>query len=80
LEQAYESLNALIIFHVKSNTGGDLPPSVLNHVGKFMEYFSYTKPWDSTKHYHLEHFTGHILSLNPSKKEAESRKFSIKVR
>jgi hypothetical protein len=38
LEQTYKLLNAVLMVHVKSDTGGELPPSVLSHVGKFMEY------------------------------------------
>ncbi|KAJ7799786.1 hypothetical protein B0H13DRAFT_1932952 [Mycena leptocephala] len=38
MEQTYELLNAILIVHIKSDTGGALPPSVLNHIGKFTEY------------------------------------------
>jgi hypothetical protein len=38
LEQTYELLNAVLMAHVKSETGGELPPSVLYHIGKFTEY------------------------------------------
>jgi hypothetical protein len=37
MEQAHELLNAIIALHVKSDTGGVLPPSVLNHIGIFTE-------------------------------------------
>ncbi|KAJ7912932.1 hypothetical protein B0H13DRAFT_1874375 [Mycena leptocephala] len=37
MEQIYELLNAIIIVHIKSDTGGELPPSVLTHIGKFTE-------------------------------------------
>ncbi|KAJ7928322.1 hypothetical protein B0H13DRAFT_1860519 [Mycena leptocephala] len=37
MEQTYELLNAILIVHIKSDTGGALPPSVLNHIGKFTE-------------------------------------------
>ncbi|KAF7359950.1 hypothetical protein MVEN_00721800 [Mycena venus] len=37
MEQTHELLNAIIILHVESDTSGVLPPSVLNHVGKFTE-------------------------------------------
>ncbi|KAF8181169.1 hypothetical protein K438DRAFT_1725277, partial [Mycena galopus ATCC 62051] len=37
MEQTYQLLNAIIALHVKSDTGGVLPPSVLNHIGKFTE-------------------------------------------
>jgi hypothetical protein len=38
LEQIYELLNAVLMVHVRSETGGVLPPSVLSHIGKFTEY------------------------------------------
>ncbi|KAJ6534966.1 hypothetical protein B0H19DRAFT_1241219 [Mycena capillaripes] len=38
LEQAYQLLNAIIILFIKSEMGGDLPPSVLNHIGEFMRW------------------------------------------
>ncbi|KAJ7874608.1 hypothetical protein B0H13DRAFT_2551489 [Mycena leptocephala] len=37
LEQTYQLLNAIMMVHIKSDTGGELPPSVLNHIGKFTE-------------------------------------------
>ncbi|KAJ7339154.1 P-loop containing nucleoside triphosphate hydrolase protein [Mycena albidolilacea] len=37
MEQTHELLNAIIIHHIKSETGGVLPPRVLNHIGKFTE-------------------------------------------
>ncbi|KAJ7838335.1 hypothetical protein B0H13DRAFT_2367553 [Mycena leptocephala] len=37
LEQTYKLLNAVLMVHVKSDTGAQLPPSVLNHMGKFTE-------------------------------------------
>jgi hypothetical protein len=41
MEQTYELLNALLIVHIKSDTGGELPPSVLTHIGKFTEYVAH---------------------------------------
>jgi hypothetical protein len=38
LEQTYELLNAVLMIFIASDTGGELPPSVLNHIGKFTEY------------------------------------------
>ncbi|KAJ6537177.1 hypothetical protein B0H19DRAFT_1079547 [Mycena capillaripes] len=35
MEQTHELLNAIVTLHVTSETDGVLPPSVLNHVGKF---------------------------------------------
>ncbi|KAJ7877150.1 hypothetical protein B0H13DRAFT_1893366 [Mycena leptocephala] len=37
LEQTYQLLNAIMMVHIESDTGGELPPSVLNHIGKFTE-------------------------------------------
>ncbi|KAJ7810481.1 hypothetical protein B0H13DRAFT_1927327 [Mycena leptocephala] len=37
MEQIYELLNAILIVHIKSDTGGELPPSVLTHIAKFTE-------------------------------------------
>jgi hypothetical protein len=41
MEQTYELLNAILIVHIKSDTGGDLLPSVLTHIGQFTEYVAY---------------------------------------
>jgi hypothetical protein len=38
LEQTYELLNSILMVHIKSEAGGELPPSVLTHIGKFTEY------------------------------------------
>jgi hypothetical protein len=38
MEQTYELLNAILIVHIKSDTGGELPPSVLTYIAKFTEY------------------------------------------
>jgi hypothetical protein len=40
MEQAHELLNAVIIVQVKSDTGAELPPSVLNQIGIFTEYLA----------------------------------------
>ncbi|KAJ7906621.1 hypothetical protein B0H13DRAFT_1880399 [Mycena leptocephala] len=37
LEQTYELLNAILMVHINSDTGAELPPSVLTHIGKFTE-------------------------------------------
>ncbi|KAJ7812596.1 hypothetical protein B0H13DRAFT_1926068 [Mycena leptocephala] len=37
MEQTHELLNAILMAHIKSNTDGELPPSMLNHIGKFTE-------------------------------------------
>jgi hypothetical protein len=41
MEQTHELLNAVIIAHTKSDTGGELPTNALNHIGKFTKYFSF---------------------------------------
>jgi hypothetical protein len=38
MEQIYELLNAILIAHIKSDKGAELPPSVLTHIGKSTEY------------------------------------------
>jgi hypothetical protein len=38
LEQTYEVLNKILMVHITSDMGGELPPSVLKHIGKFTEY------------------------------------------
>jgi hypothetical protein len=37
LEQTYELLNAILMVHINSDTGAELPPSVLTHIGRFTE-------------------------------------------
>ncbi|KAJ7624276.1 P-loop containing nucleoside triphosphate hydrolase protein [Mycena polygramma] len=37
LEQTHKLLDAVLVTHIKSDTGAYLPPSVLNHIGKFTE-------------------------------------------
>ncbi|KAF8197664.1 hypothetical protein K438DRAFT_1933714 [Mycena galopus ATCC 62051] len=37
MEQTHELLNAIIILHIRSNTGEELAPNILNHIGKFTE-------------------------------------------
>jgi hypothetical protein len=40
MEQAYELLNAILMVHINSDTGAELRPSVLTHIGRFTEYFA----------------------------------------
>jgi hypothetical protein len=47
LEQAYELLNVVLMVHLKSDTGGALPPSMLSHIGKFTEYVACSVTRDS---------------------------------
>ncbi|KAJ7896980.1 hypothetical protein B0H13DRAFT_1884747 [Mycena leptocephala] len=37
LEQTYELLNTILMVHITSDMGGELPPNVLKHIGKFTE-------------------------------------------
>ncbi|KAJ6472870.1 hypothetical protein C8R47DRAFT_1199799 [Mycena vitilis] len=37
LEQTHELLKAILVIYIKSDTGGNLPPSVLGHIGRFTE-------------------------------------------
>ncbi|KAF7345595.1 hypothetical protein MVEN_01578300 [Mycena venus] len=39
LEQMYQVLNAIIMAYVKSDTGGELPPHMLKHIGTVIETF-----------------------------------------
>ncbi|KAJ7867187.1 hypothetical protein B0H14DRAFT_3132919 [Mycena olivaceomarginata] len=39
LEQIHKLLNAIMIIHIKSDAGGEMPIEVLDHVGKFTEYW-----------------------------------------
>jgi hypothetical protein len=41
LEQTYQLLNAVLMVHVKLDTSGELPPSMLSHIGKFTEYVAW---------------------------------------
>jgi hypothetical protein len=38
MEKTHNLLNAIIIVYIKSDTGADLPPIVLKHIGSFTEY------------------------------------------
>ncbi|KAJ6572253.1 hypothetical protein B0H19DRAFT_1065218 [Mycena capillaripes] len=37
MEKTYQLLEAIIIVHINSDTGGELPPSMLNSIGKFTQ-------------------------------------------
>ncbi|KAJ7906629.1 hypothetical protein B0H13DRAFT_1880405 [Mycena leptocephala] len=37
LEQTYELLNGILMVYINSDTGAELPPSVMTHIGKFTE-------------------------------------------
>jgi hypothetical protein len=40
MEKTYDLLNAIIVVYIKSDTGADLPPIVLKHIGEFIEYLT----------------------------------------
>jgi hypothetical protein len=73
----------LIVVHIiKSHMGGNLPPSVLTHIGQFTEYVAYLGEQNPTWYWPLESGPStkstHLLKL--SRMAARSRKFSVKVR
>ncbi|KAF8181470.1 hypothetical protein K438DRAFT_1976198 [Mycena galopus ATCC 62051] len=37
MEQTHELLNAIIILHINSDTGGVFPPTILNQIGQFTQ-------------------------------------------
>jgi hypothetical protein len=37
LEATHKLLNAIIILHIESDADGEMPPTVLHHIGKFTE-------------------------------------------
>jgi hypothetical protein len=39
MDETYELLYGIVSIHINSETGPDLSPSMLNHLGKFTEYF-----------------------------------------
>jgi hypothetical protein len=41
MEKTHNLLNAIIIVHITSDTGGELAPIVLKHIGKFTEYLTW---------------------------------------
>ncbi|KAJ7829358.1 hypothetical protein B0H13DRAFT_1916540 [Mycena leptocephala] len=42
MEKTHTLLNAIIIAYIKSDTGTDLPPLMLKHIGRFTEYLNLT--------------------------------------
>ncbi|KAJ6556303.1 hypothetical protein B0H19DRAFT_1262384 [Mycena capillaripes] len=38
MEETYQLLEVIICVHINSDTGGELPPSTLNHIGNFTQY------------------------------------------
>jgi hypothetical protein len=43
MQETYQLINAILMVHIKSETGAELPPSVLTHIGKFTEYVAYLR-------------------------------------
>jgi hypothetical protein len=39
LEQIHKLLTVIVVFHINADAGRELLVEVLNHVGKFTEYF-----------------------------------------
>jgi hypothetical protein len=72
MEQTHELLNAIVILHVKSDTSGALPPTVLNQIGKFTEYFTCQKTLVSSDNCPLGLYTKSIPLLRPSRVAAKS--------
>ncbi|KAJ7799192.1 hypothetical protein B0H14DRAFT_3788484 [Mycena olivaceomarginata] len=50
LEQTHKFLTAIIILYIKSETGVELPPSILDHIGKFTQYFACLMDIQRTDH------------------------------
>jgi hypothetical protein len=38
MEKSYQLLEAIIIVHINSDTGGELPLSILHHIGKITQH------------------------------------------
>jgi hypothetical protein len=47
IEQTYQLLNAIVLVYMKSETGEDLPPNVLRHIGRFTEQALSKTPFHS---------------------------------
>lgn len=41
MEQTHAMLEAIVTVHLDSKTNGELPPNVLNHIGKFMQHVNH---------------------------------------
>jgi hypothetical protein len=82
MEQTYQLINAILMVHIKSETGAELPPSVLTHIGKFTEYVAYLGGKSSVLNSLLlsgpSTKSTHSLKLN--RRAAKSRNFSVKVK
>jgi hypothetical protein len=83
MEQTYQLINAILMVHIKSETGAELPPSVLTHIGKFTEYVAYLGRKISALNSLLllsgpSTKSTHLLKLN--RRAARSRNFSVKAR
>jgi hypothetical protein len=51
LEQTHKFLTVIIILYIMSETGSELPPNVLDHIGKFTQYFACLMDIQFTDHW-----------------------------
>jgi hypothetical protein len=75
MEQTYELLNAIIVTHIRSDTGGELLPSMLYHIGKFTEYVACKNYILETDHCNLGPCIKSIPLLRLSGVAANSRSY-----
>jgi hypothetical protein len=68
LEQTYELLSGILMVHINSDTGAELPPSVLTHIGRFTEYVTPLRRWKTPSYWWLlsgpSRRSTHLLKLN----------------
>jgi hypothetical protein len=77
MEETHELLNAIIIVHVKSDTNGELPPTVSKYIRIFTEFLYSLICVDTTDHY-LEPCTRFIHLSRPNRKETRSGNSSVR--
>jgi hypothetical protein len=46
MENIHHILYAIVDLHINSETAGSLPPTTLNHIGKFTEYVMWLLGWE----------------------------------
>jgi hypothetical protein len=80
MEKTHQLLEAFIMVHINSETGGEFPPSVLNNIANFTQYIACAQPFFLSLTMVSEHFTKFTLLLKPNKEVAKSRIFSVKVK
>ncbi|KAJ7854370.1 hypothetical protein B0H13DRAFT_1903700 [Mycena leptocephala] len=71
MEQTYELLNAILMVHINSDTGAELPPSVLTHIGKFTETLH--KSTHLLKLNRMVTMVNHIKDIAEMQEDAEKR-------